>query len=171
MAGTPLYLAPEVLAGADASPQSDIYSLGVLLRFAATGAYSRDVAPSRNDKTLKRLLAVVTTASARDPNDRFASADACGRELRRLAVPVRVPRTLVFIGTCLVVALGMMAGTLWWHAPAAGPGFGQASRPATVAPRLTLRPLWNSGPDRLGAFGRQPSTDASCRWRTSRDAS
>jgi eukaryotic-like serine/threonine-protein kinase len=43
IAGTPLYLAPEVSRGAPASPQSDIYSLGVLLRYAATGAYSRDI--------------------------------------------------------------------------------------------------------------------------------
>ena len=51
MAGTPLYLAPEVARGAPASAQSDIYSLGVLLRYAATGAYSRDVAPSPNGQS------------------------------------------------------------------------------------------------------------------------
>ena len=39
MAGTPLYLAPEVLAGAPATPQSDVYSLGVLLFHLATGEY------------------------------------------------------------------------------------------------------------------------------------
>jgi len=38
-AGTPLYVAPEVLAGAAASVQSDLYSLGVLLHFIATGRY------------------------------------------------------------------------------------------------------------------------------------
>ncbi len=36
---TPLYLSPEVIAGADASPQSDIYSLGVLLFHLVTGSY------------------------------------------------------------------------------------------------------------------------------------
>ena len=42
MAGTPLYLAPEIFDGAAASVQSDIYSLGVLLYHLATGAYPVD---------------------------------------------------------------------------------------------------------------------------------
>lgn len=39
LTGTPLYLAPEVLAGREASVQSDVYSLGVLLFFLASGEY------------------------------------------------------------------------------------------------------------------------------------
>jgi serine/threonine-protein kinase len=39
VAGTPLYLAPEVLAGGPGTPRSDIYSLGVLLFHLLTGAY------------------------------------------------------------------------------------------------------------------------------------
>jgi serine/threonine-protein kinase len=39
LAGTPLYLAPEVFAGAPATPASDIYSLGVLLYHLVTGKY------------------------------------------------------------------------------------------------------------------------------------
>jgi len=37
--GTPLYMAPEVLAGGPASVQSDIYGLGVLLYHLVTGGY------------------------------------------------------------------------------------------------------------------------------------
>ena len=117
MAGTPLYLAPEVARGAPASPQSDVYSLGVLLRYAATGAYSRDVVPGSKDKALKRLLAVVATAGARDPRDRFASAEACGRALRDLLVPSRVSPTLVVVGTCLAVGLGVVVAGLLWRLP------------------------------------------------------
>jgi tetratricopeptide (TPR) repeat protein/predicted Ser/Thr protein kinase len=40
-AGTPLYLAPEVLAGAPPTPRSDIYSLGVLVFYLLTGTYPR----------------------------------------------------------------------------------------------------------------------------------
>jgi serine/threonine-protein kinase len=39
VAGTPLYLAPEIFAGGAASPRSDIYSLGVLLYHLVTGEY------------------------------------------------------------------------------------------------------------------------------------
>jgi serine/threonine-protein kinase len=37
--GTPLYLAPEIFAGDNASVQSDIYAVGVLLYFLVTGAF------------------------------------------------------------------------------------------------------------------------------------
>ncbi len=39
IAGTPLYLAPELLAGGAATVRSDIYSVGVLLYHLLTGAY------------------------------------------------------------------------------------------------------------------------------------
>ena len=39
LASTPLYLAPEVLQGQQATVRSDIYSLGVLLYHLVTGAY------------------------------------------------------------------------------------------------------------------------------------
>ena len=39
LAGTPLYLAPELLRGGDATIQSDVYSLGVLLYRMVTGTY------------------------------------------------------------------------------------------------------------------------------------
>ena len=36
-AGTPLYLAPEIFEGHAATVQSDVYSLGILLHYLATG--------------------------------------------------------------------------------------------------------------------------------------
>jgi serine/threonine-protein kinase len=39
MAGTPLYLAPEIFAGGAASVQSDLYGLGVLLFYLVTGQF------------------------------------------------------------------------------------------------------------------------------------
>jgi serine/threonine protein kinase len=39
IAGTPMYMAPEVLAGQPASPCSDVYSVGVLLYYLVTGKF------------------------------------------------------------------------------------------------------------------------------------
>ena len=39
VAGTPMYMAPELLAGQPATPSSDLYSLGVLLYHLVTGEF------------------------------------------------------------------------------------------------------------------------------------
>ena len=91
LVGTPLYLAPEVLAGGSATPRSDIYSLGVLLYHLATGKYPvtaasvdelrgahgrhesqrlGDVRPDLPDA----FVSVVDRALHHDPQQRFASA-------------------------------------------------------------------------------------------------
>jgi tRNA A-37 threonylcarbamoyl transferase component Bud32 len=46
--GTPLYLAPEVLRGEDATPRSDIYAAGVLLFHLVTGRYPVESASPRD---------------------------------------------------------------------------------------------------------------------------
>ena len=157
MAGTPLYLAPEVARGAPATPQSDIFSLGVLMRYAATGAYSRDVEPGTHDTTLRRLLGPIETATARDPRDRYASAGACGRTLRDLLAPGRVSPALAIVAAALVMALGAVAWSLWAHTGATRSA-ARRDAPEAVALRLTLRPLWNRRPDGLGFMGK-PSID------------
>lgn len=89
--GTPLYLAPEVLAGGEATVPSDIYSLGVLLYHLVTGNYPlrarsvedlreahrsgirtrlQDARPDLQDN----LVEVIERALDPAPNRRFSSA-------------------------------------------------------------------------------------------------
>jgi eukaryotic-like serine/threonine-protein kinase len=100
-AGTPLYMAPEVLAGAPATAGSDLYSLGVLLyrlvtndfpvsartleeleRAHATGERRRlrDVRPDLPATFIK----AVESATASAPADRPASAAALEEQLERV---------------------------------------------------------------------------------------
>jgi serine/threonine protein kinase/tetratricopeptide (TPR) repeat protein len=99
--GTPMYLAPEVLAGAEATVASDIYSLGVLLYHlaandfpvkAATFADLVDVHARREITPLQDLrphlprsfVRVVERAIDPDPAKRFASAGRMGAQLGRI---------------------------------------------------------------------------------------
>jgi len=103
-AGTPLYTAPEVLAGQPATATSDIYSLGVLLYHLVTGAYPvtahalddlreahrrgerRPLRDARSDLP-GAFVAVVERALAPDPGDRFPSAGAVETALAAVLVP------------------------------------------------------------------------------------
>jgi len=91
-AGTPLYAAPEVVAGSEATALSDVYSLGVVLFRLVTGAYPRKAgglgerleAGDRVSASLRDLrpdlpdtfVSAVEQALARDPLDRPHSAGA-----------------------------------------------------------------------------------------------
>ena len=91
--GTPAYLAPERIEGRKATPQSDLYSLGVVLYEALAGrkpfeastpfgiahaAQTGDVVPLRavNPDVAPAMAALVARAMSVDPADRFPTADA-----------------------------------------------------------------------------------------------
>ena len=96
--GTPLYLAPEIFQGAAASPQSDLYALGVLLFFLVTGNYPvtgtsiqelRQAHQHRRRRLLRDLrpdlpgefVEAVEMALAPEPGGRFHSAGEMERVL------------------------------------------------------------------------------------------
>ena len=101
LAGTPLYLAPEVFAGRPATARSDIYSVGVLLYHLATGSYpvkGRTVADLREGHAARRrawlrderpdlpdrFVLAVERALAVDPDERYESAGAMEAALARV---------------------------------------------------------------------------------------
>src|SRR5262245_15262804 len=98
LAGTPLYLAPEIFTGASASARTDLYSLGVLLYHLVTGSFPvpaktvDDLREAQERGSAVRLrdvradlpsmfVQVVERAIARDPERRYASAGALEADL------------------------------------------------------------------------------------------
>jgi TolB-like protein len=101
LAGTPLYLAPEILEGQPATVQSDIYSLGVLLYHLVTGSYPvhaqtvRGVrrAHDRGERTAvrtarrgapRKLARVIERAIDSHLERRYQSVEALGADLLAL---------------------------------------------------------------------------------------
>jgi eukaryotic-like serine/threonine-protein kinase len=95
--GTPAYLAPERVAGAAATPASDLYSLGVVAYECLTGAppftgMAVEVALAHRDRPLPPLpaavpggvAALVTELTAKDPAARPASAGQVAARAARL---------------------------------------------------------------------------------------
>ena len=83
--GTPLYLAPEVLAGQPPTTRSDVYALGVVLYQSVAGNFERVLAPGWerdvDDALLREDIAGCVDG---DPARRMASADELAQRLRAL---------------------------------------------------------------------------------------
>jgi eukaryotic-like serine/threonine-protein kinase len=101
LAGTPLYLAPEVFGGEAASVASDVYSVGVLLYHLLTGSYPvrgrglRDLrrAHERHERTEiavarpdlpPKLAGIIERAIEPDPRYRYDSASSLAADLATL---------------------------------------------------------------------------------------
>ena len=98
IAGTPMFLAPELFAGEPSSARSDLYALGVTLRFALTGrppfiaesiAELSELAARGLSKPLDAerpdipasLAAAIDRAMATDPGARFTTANDMADDL------------------------------------------------------------------------------------------
>jgi eukaryotic-like serine/threonine-protein kinase len=120
LAGTPLYLAPELLRDEPASVHSDVYSLGVLLFYLLAGSYpvcARGVQDLRvaheqgrrtNIRSIRpnlrpRLARIVDRAMDPDPERRYPTADALAADLSSLTSRSR--RKAAGYAMAVVVAL------------------------------------------------------------------
>jgi Tol biopolymer transport system component len=167
LAGTPLYLAPEVLATRPASPQGDIYSLGVVLFHLLTGSFPvvgrtiddvrqanaagqrrrvRDVRPD----VPPRLSRVIDRCLAPHPGHRFQDVARVAQALRGShGRSWTARRALTRAAVALVVVAVSLA--LWRHGrslpvPPAGP--------ASAVEGLSMRRVLNRSATSVSADGR-----------------
>lgn len=103
-AGTPLFIAPEIWNGGQATPRSDLYALGATAHLLATGRklYERAnpaqlflahvtepyVAPLTDDPARAFLFTTVKRLLAKEPDERPPHAEAVVRMLERIEQPL-----------------------------------------------------------------------------------
>ena len=130
IAGTPMYMAPEVLAGLPASESSDVYSTGVLLYYLVTSEYPvegrtleelraahmqgrRRLLSDRRSGLPLPFIQLVDRALSPDPEQRYASASALLEALERFsnpAAPRPLGRYLLVASLTILGAAGLMTG-------------------------------------------------------------
>ena len=83
--GTPLYLAPEILAGQPPTAQSDVYALGLLLYQLIIGDFRRTLSPGWERDIADELLREdIAAATDGDPVRRIATALELANRVRQI---------------------------------------------------------------------------------------
>ncbi|HEX4951926.1 MAG TPA: protein kinase [Thermoanaerobaculia bacterium] len=127
LSGTPLYMAPELLAGGEPTAKSDLYSLGVLLFFLATGGkFPLDAESveelldrhreaggvslrSARKELPKELVQIIESCLAPKPEERPEGAQAVRMDLGRLIAGRRrnLQRWFGWVAALALLGLGV----------------------------------------------------------------
>lgn len=125
LAGTPVYLAPEIFASQQASVRSDVYSLGVLLFHLATGKYpvnGRTIADLRAAHQERRATTIsqarpdlptaivdaIDRALQPDPTRRFSTASEMSRALEVSLAPASRPLSNRSLKAAAIIAASLL---------------------------------------------------------------
>ena len=187
--GTAQYLSPEQARGAPVDPRSDLYSLGIVLYEMLTGhvPFTGDTPVEIAMKHLSQvpeppsklrpevphdLDAIVMRALAKDPDQRYESAEEMDADLARVARGVAVSRETEDAMTQVLSGAGIAARRRWSRARA--PSRRRRPRPPTAADRLlrlrgaAARPLGLAVAARARADRRRRASAAGSSTRRSR---
>jgi serine/threonine protein kinase len=153
-AGTPLYMAPELLEGGQATPCSDLYSLGVLLFHAVSGRYPVEAtsletmaeAHARGARVGLReagahlpeaFVRAVERALEPDPRQRFRSANEMEQALLEAVSPASTRGTSWRRIAAAALVVGLLLVIPWPHdhpeRPDPTPTLGTEATPAPPA--------------------------------------
>jgi outer membrane protein assembly factor BamB len=147
--GTPGYLAPEQITGADAGPPVDVFALGALLVHALTGVgpFGRG---SSHELLQRSVGAEPALGAIADPALRAQLAACLAKDPDRRPAPAELVAAWSSAGADL-------DGTRWLPDPLAA----EIDRAATALPRLTAAP-WRTAP--AHPVGAPAGADATATW-------
>ena len=171
LAGTPLYLAPEVLQGEEATPRSEIYSVGVLLFHLVTKSYPviggtldavrdahrhgrRSLLTDERPDLPSAFVQAVDRALEAEPSKRYDSLGAFEAALRASeprgtgASRTRLVRAALALGAVLLVSTSIVLDVGGSRRLLSGGGRGASAVEADPV-RIAVLPFVNtgSGPD------------------------